>query len=279
MDTMNDDEFEALIERSSLGTPGARQLRQRTPPAQAHIARNFAVGLTACEHGSTLLGAHMLGGLDPADADAIEQHLATCAGCRAEQAELEKLLAVLDEVPPEAFLDGPPNDADLIVARAIRQIRRERTGGQRSKWLLSAAAAVVVIAALVTAGVVIGRSTDTDVTAQPATSTTAPTPPAGTRVLQAMDPTTRARITARIVPAAGWVRVHAAVTGVKAGQRCRLVVIATDGTREVAGSFLVSPTGEQQGTALDGAALIRPEDVRAVVVENFDGQQLVAATV
>jgi anti-sigma factor RsiW len=234
--------------------------------------------LAACEHGSTLLGAHLLGGLDPADTDEIEQHMATCAGCGPEAAELGRLRALLDEVPPEAFLDGPP-DGDLVVERAIRQVRRERSGGQRNRWLLGAAAAAVVIAALVTAGVVIGRGTDTRVTAQPTTSTITPAPPAGTKIMQATDPTTNARITVRIVPAAGWVRVHAAVAGVQAGQRCRVVVVAADGTREVAGSWLVSPTGEQQGTALDGAALVRPEDVRAVVVENFDGRQLVTATV
>jgi predicted anti-sigma-YlaC factor YlaD len=236
-------------------------------------------GLAACEHGSTLLGAHLLGGLEPAEADAIEQHLATCARCRAEAAELDRLRAVLDEVPPEAFLDGPPEGGDFAAARAIRQVRRERSDDRRNRWLLGAAAAVVAIVALVTAGVVIGHSTGTDVTAQPTTSTVTPAPPAGTRVVQATDPTTNARITARIMPAAGWVRVHAAVAGVPAGLRCRLVVVGADGTRETAGSWLVSPAGEQQGTALDGAALVRPEDVRAVVVEEFDGRQLVAASV
>jgi predicted anti-sigma-YlaC factor YlaD len=235
-------------------------------------------GLAACEHGSTLLGAHLLGGLDPAEADAVEQHLVTCADCRAEAAELGRLLELLDEVPPEAFLDGPP-EADLVVARTIRQVRQERSGGRRGRWLVGAAAAVVAIAALVVGGVVIGRSTGDSVTAQSATSTVAPAPPPGTKVVQATDPVTNARVTARIVPAAGWVRVHAAVAGIPAGQRCRVVVVAADGTREVAGSWLVSPTGAQQGTALDGAALVRPEDVRAVIVENFDGQQFVAASV
>lgn len=245
----------------------------------ATVGEGVGFGLAACEHGSTLLGAHLLGGLDPADADAIEQHLATCADCRAEAAELGRLRAMLDEVPPEAFLDGPPADGDLVAQRAIRQVRQERSAGRRNKGLLGAAAAAVVIAALVVAGIVVGRSTSTNVTAQPSTSTVAPAPPAGTRVVQATDPTTNARITARIVPAAGWVRVHAAVADVSAGQRCRLVVVAADGTREVAGSWLVSPAGEQQGTALDGAALVQLEDVRAIVVENFEGRQLVAAYV
>jgi hypothetical protein len=226
-----------------------------------------------------LLGAHLLGGLDRAEAESIEQHMAICADCRAEAVELGRLRALLDEVPPEAFLDGAPDDGDLLVQRTVREIRRDRSGGRRNSWLLGAAAAVALIAVLVTTGVMIGRSTSTNVTAQPPTSTITPPPPTGTKIVQAIDPTTNARITARIVPAAGWVRVHAAVAGVQAGQRCRLVVVAADGTREVAGSWLVSPTGEEQGTALDGAALVRPEDVHAVIVENFDGRQLVAASV
>jgi DNA-binding CsgD family transcriptional regulator len=35
-----DEQFETLLEQSSLGTPGARQLRRRTPPEQVEAVRN-----------------------------------------------------------------------------------------------------------------------------------------------------------------------------------------------------------------------------------------------
>ncbi|HEV7898242.1 MAG TPA: hypothetical protein VGP31_10405 [Planosporangium sp.] len=59
-----------------------------------------------------------------------------------------------------------------------------------------------------------------------------------------------------MTPAAGWVRVHADVTGIKAGTRCRLMVVARGGAPVVAGSWLVSSKGESEGTSLDGSALV-----------------------
>ena len=38
---------------------------------------------------------------------------AICAACRAELHALSELEAALGEVPPEAFLDGPPEGGDL----------------------------------------------------------------------------------------------------------------------------------------------------------------------
>ncbi|MGM7776965.1 anti-sigma factor family protein [Arthrobacter sp. KNU-44] len=50
-----------------------------------------------------LLGAYLLGGLEPAEARVFEEHLARCADCRLELGELESLPALLDAVPvPDA---------------------------------------------------------------------------------------------------------------------------------------------------------------------------------
>lgn len=50
-------------------------------------------------------------------------------------------------------------------------------------------------------------------------------------------------LTRAVVPAVGWVRVNAAVTGIPAGQQCRLIVLGRDGSRQLAGSWLVSTAG------------------------------------
>jgi len=42
MDNGSDDDFEALLERSSLGTPGAQNLRRRTPHSQVESIRRIA---------------------------------------------------------------------------------------------------------------------------------------------------------------------------------------------------------------------------------------------
>jgi hypothetical protein len=56
-----------------------------------------------------LLGAYLLGGLEPAEAALFEQHLAECADCRSELDELASLPALLDALPvPDAVaLAGP----------------------------------------------------------------------------------------------------------------------------------------------------------------------------
>ena len=69
----------------------------------------------------------------------------------------------------------------------------------------------------------------------------------------------------------------ATVDGVPAGQRCRLVVVARDGSRAVAGSWLVSPAGEHDGTTLHGSAIVPPDQVAAVLVENEAGREFVVA--
>jgi hypothetical protein len=66
------------------------------------------------------------------------------------------------------------------------------------------------------------------------------------------------------------------VTGIAEGRRCRLWVVARDGTRQLAGSWLVSAKGAQEGTALDGSALVPPTDVVAVAVDDVDGRPLVS---
>jgi predicted anti-sigma-YlaC factor YlaD len=50
-----------------------------------------------------LLGAYLLGGLEPAEAAAFEQHLDSCAECRKELDELASVPALLDALPvPDA---------------------------------------------------------------------------------------------------------------------------------------------------------------------------------
>ena len=86
-----------------------------------------------------LLGAYLL---DLADADEmrwVEHRLAVDADYRREMEELREMTDLLGEVPPEAFLDGPP-DADLALQRALRRIRAEHAA--RRRWRLAEIVAV-----------------------------------------------------------------------------------------------------------------------------------------
>jgi anti-sigma factor RsiW len=219
------------------------------------------------------LGAYALGGLTAAEEADIDEHVTGCPTCRHELAELRDIADRLGEVPPELFLDGPPEGGDLLVRRAVGRVTAERRGAVSRRRLLTAAAAVAVGALVLGAGVLTGRQT------APAPAPVAAAPVAGTRTVQATDAGTGAAITAQVIPAAGWVRVSAEVTGIPAGQRCRVVVVGADGQRQVAGSWLVSEKAAAEGSNLQGFALVDPAQVTAVVVENLDGRQFVSAPV
>lgn len=167
-----------------------------------------------------------------------------------------------DEVPPEAFLDGPP-DGDRPLRRALRTIRAAQAAERRRRLIGLTVTAAVAAVLVLGAGVAIGRATAPPPVLEEA---------AGGRVLTGRSgPVT---MTATLTPAAGWVRVAATVGGVEPGARCRLVVVDRAGRREIAGSWVVPPGGEA-GTTLDGSAAVAPSDVAAVVVEDGAGRRLV----
>jgi hypothetical protein len=208
-------------------------------------------------HDTQLLGAYVLGALDSDEQRRTEVHLAECSACQADLAELEAVRDMLDDLPPEALLHGQP-DAGLVLQRTLRQVRAETTAHDRYRRTLLVAAATLVLAGAIGGGVAIGRSTgpaSNTVVAPPITPTaSAPAPAPGTRVATTRDQRTGGRLTASLIPADGWVRVNASISGIPAGQNCRLVVVGRDGTEQVAFGWVVSKVGEQDGTNLDGAA-------------------------
>ena len=120
--------------------------------------------MNSVDESHTQLGAYALGALDPGEAADFERrHLQTCAQCRFDLNELVALRESLDEVPPEAFLDGPPEGGDLLLQKTLRRVRdeEERVAPARStsrRGLALVAAAVLVVAAL-GGGILVGRQT------------------------------------------------------------------------------------------------------------------------
>lgn len=229
------------------------------------------------QHDPQLLGAYVLGAMDPQEVREMDEHLASCPDCTRELEELRAMEAYLGEVPPEAMLDGPPEGGDLLLQRTLRQVRAERGGVARRRQFALGAAAAVVAALVLGAGVFVGKATSPDVTALP-TPTVAPDP-AGTKLATFTDPVTKASMTVKVIPAAGWVRTNIAVNGIPEGEKCRIFVVAKDGSRQEAGSWVVSKKGAAEGANLDGAALVAPADVKSVLVENFAGKKFVEVPV
>jgi hypothetical protein len=108
--------------------------------------------VTACEHVRPDLGAYALGALEPAEAAAVEAHLAACPECAAELARLEglpSLLARADglEIPP-----APAALEERILDRvAASRPRRRRSWWPRRFGTLSAAVAGLAVGAVATA--------------------------------------------------------------------------------------------------------------------------------
>lgn len=224
------------------------------------------------QHDPERLAAYAIGLLDSEDAQATEAHVAGCHPCRQELTELREIDAALHKVPLEVFLDGPPPGGELVLQRTVRQIRKERRQGHQRFTLVAAAVAAL-------AGVAIGGSVASIVFGSRTASETitAPTTAPGSRTLTGFNPDTGVRMTVMVTPAAGWVRLEATVVGIPAGERCALLVVDRSGQRYPAASWLASPSGEEKGTTLEGAAVVAPPDVAAVAVTNFGGYEFVTA--
>ena len=177
-------------------------------------------------HDPVELGALALGLLPPEQAAAARRHVDACAMCRREYEELREMTGVLGELPPEAFLDGPP-DGDLVLQRTLRQIRTE-TGARRRRRLFGAVvAAAAVVAAVAGGGVAIGRA-----------SVPLVPPPGiavGALVLNGDGAPTAPRCAPRSARRAAGSGSPPRSRASRAGKRCRIVVVARNGTREIAG--------------------------------------------
>jgi anti-sigma factor RsiW len=230
-----------------------------------------------------LLGAYVLGILEPGERREIEEHMEVCTSCRSEVEELREMETALGSVPPEGFLEGRAEGGDLLLQRTLRQARAEEASARRRcSWAvgLGAAASAVI---LFLGGFLVARigATSGSEAAGPPTVTASPAPsapPEGVQVASAIDAGTQARMTVRMTPAVGWARFNASVTGIPAGEHCRLVVVAKDGDRQVAGGWVVAPGGRGgggKGANLDGSAAISPGQVRSVVVQNTAGRTYV----
>ncbi|UOX90090.1 zf-HC2 domain-containing protein [Amycolatopsis sp. FBCC-B4732] len=239
--------------------------------------------MNSVDESHTQLGAYALGALDPGEAADFERrHLQTCAQCRFDLNELVALRESLDEVPPEAFLDGPPEGGDLLLQKTLRRVRDEeeaapaRSGRSSSRRGLALVAAAVLVVAALGGGVLVGRQTSsTPDLAIPMPQTDVP----GTKSVEGRDPTTGVQLAASVSPFQGWVRVNVAVKGVQAGEKCLLQVTTKGGQSVTAGSWQVSEKWESQGFSLDGSALVAPDDVKSVDIVTVDGRKLVSAQV
>ncbi len=226
------------------------------------------------DHDQSMLGPYALGALEPDEAREVEAHLRDCADCREELASLEEMKVLLGEVPPEAFLDGAPDDGDLMMQRTLRAARAADRPGNRAKrrWLLPAAAAALVAATALGGGVIIGQQTATTVAGPE-------DPPAGTIHVTGTDDVTGTTMATSVEPRAGWSWVDVKLTGLEAGAECELLVTDENGKTYVAGSWLVSEEAARKGSRFAGGVLVPIDQVASVEVKTVQGEHVVTTPV
>jgi hypothetical protein len=226
------------------------------------------------------LGAYAMGLVDDDERAEIEAHLAACATCRAEVAQLSGLRGMLDAVPRDAVLDDlaaleaaervAPDGDDLLLRRTLRELRDETRRSRRTR-LLGAAAGILAVAGLAgVGGLVLGQS------GEQANPPVVAQPPG--RVGTTTDPATGVGMTARIMPAGDtWTRLNVSVTGVEPGTLCQIVAVAADGHRDVAGSWVVAePRPGVPRRGVDGSTAIAPADLARVEIIDGTGKRLVS---
>ena len=139
---------------AELGSPQHRQV-----PGLPCAARPACRDEAACrggpdvtgpgEHDHTDLLAYGLGKLDRDEEQAVRDHLKACPAAREEFAAAPRTAARIDAVPPELFLDGPP-DADTPGEFGLQRapsaiVRRSQRSPPPPCPALAAAAVLLVI--------------------------------------------------------------------------------------------------------------------------------------
>jgi hypothetical protein len=245
-------------------------------------------------HPQDLLGAYSLGALGPDETREVDAHLATCPECRRELAELSEMRDLLGEVPPEAFLDGPPDDGELLLARIMRTARAEQAEqngapvvrgtarvAARPRWRrpVAAAAAVAVAAGAFGGGLVLGRQNGPTRTRTVVQASPSATFPPGTLDINEHDPGTGAGMAVKVIPKVGWIEWQGAFTGVTPGTHCVLIIVTRSGQRVPSGSWIAPKTAKTKAVALAGTAIVAPNQVSGLELATTDGRPLVTWSV
>lgn len=230
------------------------------------------------DHDQSLLGPYVLGVLEPADVREVEEHLPGCADCRQQLAELEEMKELLGDVPPEAFLDGPPPDGDLLLQRTLRASRGASepavspvAAPKRPRLLLVAASAAVIAASALGGGVLIGRQTVDQVAVE--------APVSGSQQANATDSATGATMATTVEPREGWSWIKVKLTGLEAGAECEVIVTDENGKTFVAGSWVVSEEAARKGSQFAGGVLVPIDQVASVEVKTAQGEHVVSTKI
>jgi hypothetical protein len=209
-----------------------------------------------CPRAEESLGALVLGALDPAERDQVEEHVRVCASCSAILGELAPLPGLLHRIDLPTAEGPPPQD---LLERAIAQARAEEAlvpPGRRWRTFAAVTAAAVAAAVLV-----IGMLVST----HPQSITVSATSPVSDVSAQVV-----------VTPTDSGTELALTLEGVAAGEHCQLVVVGRDGRREVASTWIANYEGE---AVVTGNTSVARADLRRLDITTTDGENLVSIVV
>jgi Putative zinc-finger len=217
------------------------------------------------------VGAYLLGGLEPAEADEVSFHLSECESCRSEYAELADLVPLMALVTEQEAVHGPVRPEPAVLGRvlassrqqsaeATRTERRAAHGRPRRTRLVLAAACVVLAAG----GSAIGVRMSTHAATTTAWSTTV-------MVINRYHTNDDITAVADVTPAAWGSRISLKMEGVPKGYKCSMVVWSADGHSEQAGTWN-APSGGS--FTIPATSSLSPDKVSAIDVTLPNGTNL-----
>jgi hypothetical protein len=223
-----------------------------------------------------LLGGYLLGGLDDADTDRLDEHLLECDRCRAELDRLAPIPELLQRLP-EISNGGTIGPIGTVLAARptparieglLTKMRAERSRDRRLtrvRWL--AAAAIVLVAAVIGVGVLTNGRND-------------PTPqalPSPALVTAAFEPSVGSGLSgeAIVTPKVWGVAVSLDVSRLQGDGPFYCQVRNANGDFQQAAVWGPTPTGSAKVT---GASSIKIANVSAITIVDSLGHTLGTAT-
>ena len=214
------------------------------PPAAEHTEARLA------------LGALVLGALDPTERASVEAHVATCAACTAELADLAVLPGLLARLSPEqaaAVAAGPPDPPVELLERILsrgRRLRRRRI----SAWTTAAVAAAAGVAWVFAAGPLANDSPATQVV-----------------VVQGTDRVSDVHGKVTLRPTPNGTQLALTLSGVRPGEECQLVAETADGRSEVTSTWQATYQG---AATVTGSTSLSLSDINHLAITTPDGRRL-----
>lgn len=210
-----------------------------------------------CKEVTLSLGVYVLGALDSADRAEVDAHLAECTSCRAELAELEGLPGLLDQVSFDDLTPDPLPPSEDFFERLAAKARAEKAVDladrrRRYQRLVSMAAAFALIVGGVFGGVALWGHHDGGQDVGPV------------------------QMSVSLAPQKTGTSYTVSVSGLPIDEHCKLIAVAKDGTRDVAGRWDATYQGQAKET---GSTSIPRNQLSKLILLGTNGQQLAVVNV